>query len=269
MEAQIMALASNPSAENTDVRKLRSLVNSIDSKATVNYDAVYKQLQDTQQELDKKEVSFKKSIAKNTDKFEKNASEFRKYADIVDGYKDKIDNFDNDMLTAKKEIEAEKNAITAMRQQVEQEVLNVNDLIARTKRKASIPWIAGKRPPGGSTTIAPQPQGELQLEDTKILNKQGIQKTWRGEISQELTMAIINKLGPRPDSSFHLDHIIPLSVFDLTKKEHRLLANSPENLRWLPGEENCSKNDFIDWPLIKSNPDLLNIAQIIGLNDFE
>lgn len=177
MEAQIMALASNPSAENTDVRKLRSLVNSIDSKATVNYDAVYKQLQDTQQELDKKEVSFKKSIAKNTDKFEKNASEFRKYADIVDGYKDKIDNFDNDMLTAKKEIEAEKNAITAMRQQVEQEVLNVNDLIARTKRKASIPWIAGKRPPGGSTTIASQPQGELQLEDTKILNKQGILTT--------------------------------------------------------------------------------------------
>jgi hypothetical protein len=176
MEAQIMALASNPSAENTDVRKLQSLVNQIDSKATINYDAVYKQLQSTQEELDSKEQRFQKSINKNADKFEQNASEFRKYADIVDGYKEKIDNFDNDMLTAKKEVAAEKNAITAMRQQVQQDVLDMNNLIASTKQKANIDWL-----PRGDVSNQEQQQQQLRLAEEVpvqgvVSNDQGIMK---------------------------------------------------------------------------------------------
>jgi multidrug resistance efflux pump len=169
MEAQIMALASNPSAENSDVRKLRSLVNNIDSKATVNYDAVYKELQATQKELDSKEDRFKTSIANNTKKFEQNASEFRKYADIVDGYKEKIDNFDNDMLTAKKEIEAEKNAITAMRQQVQQDVLDMNSLIASTKQKANIDWL-----PKGDAANQGQQQRQQELRLAEEIPVQGV-----------------------------------------------------------------------------------------------
>ena len=123
MEAQIMALASNPSAENTDVRKLQSLVNQIDSKATVNYDAVYKELQATQKELDSKEQRFQKSINKNTDKFEKNASEFRRYADIVDGYKNKIDKFDDFM-------NAEKENILNLRGEIQQKAQDIEDMSA-------------------------------------------------------------------------------------------------------------------------------------------
>jgi hypothetical protein len=174
MEAQIMALASNPSAENTDVKKLQSLVNQIDSKATINYDAVYKQLQSTQEELDSKEQRFQKSINKNADKFEKNASEFRKYADIVDGYKEKIDNFDNDILTAKKEVAAEKNAITAMRQQVQQDVLDMNNLIASTKQKANIDWL-----PKGDAANQGQQQLKLAEENSVngvVHNDQGVRK---------------------------------------------------------------------------------------------
>jgi len=74
MEAQIMALASNPSAENTDVRKLQSLVNSIDSKAKVNYDAVYKQLQTTKNDLDSKEERFSNYIDK-TNTYKKQTSQ--------------------------------------------------------------------------------------------------------------------------------------------------------------------------------------------------
>lgn len=176
MEAQIMALASNPSAENTDVKKLQSLVNQIDSKATINYDAVYKELQSTQKELDSKEDRFKTSIANNTKKFEQNASEFRKYADIVDGYKEKIDNFDNDMLTAKKEVAAEKNAITAMRQQVQQDVLDMNSLIASTKQKANIDWL-----PKGDAANQGQQQQSLRLAEEipvqgVVSNDQGVMK---------------------------------------------------------------------------------------------
>ena len=74
MEAQIMALASNPSAENSDVKKLQSLVNSIDSKATVNYDAVYKKLQATQKELDDKEERFS-TYRDNTNDYKKQTSQ--------------------------------------------------------------------------------------------------------------------------------------------------------------------------------------------------
>ena len=179
IEQQISALANSNGAEDADVKKLQNLVNNIQNKANVNYDAVAAQLEKTKQDLDSKEERFKKYVkdtgdykattSKELEKMAKNsAEEIKKYSDIVQGYQKQIDNFDS-------EIEKEKNAIIGMRKQIEQEVLNVNDLIARTKRKASIPWIAGKRPPGGSPTIAPQPQGELQLEeDNKILNKQGV-----------------------------------------------------------------------------------------------
>jgi chromosome segregation ATPase len=186
IEQQISALANSSGAEDADVKKLQNLVNNIQNKANVNYDAVATQLEKTKQDLDDKETRFSKyvsdtntykktskkdieDLSKSSEIMAKNsAEEIKKYSDIVQGYQKQIDNFDS-------EIEKEKNAIIGIRKQIEQEVLGVNDLIARTKRKASIPWIAGKRPPGGAPTTPTPPQQELQLEeDTKILNKQGV-----------------------------------------------------------------------------------------------
>jgi hypothetical protein len=182
IEQQIFALANSNGAEDADVKKLQNLVNNIQSKANVNYDAVAAQLEKTKQDLDSKEERFKKYVkdtgdykettSKELEKIAKNsAEEIKKYSDIVQGYQKQIDNFDS-------EIEKEKNAIIGMRKQIEQEVLNVNDLIARTKRKASIPWIAGKRPSGSAPTTTNLPQAELQLEeDNRILNKGGVLTT--------------------------------------------------------------------------------------------
>ena len=186
IEQQINALANSNGAEDADVKTLQNLVNNIQNKANVNYDAVAAQLEKTKQDLDSKEKRFadyvsdtntyKKTSSKDIEDLTKtselmarnSAEEIKKYSDIVQGYQKQIDNFDS-------EIEKEKNAIIGIRKQIEQEVLGVNDLIARTKRKASIPWIAGKRPPGGAPTTPTPPQQELQLEeDTKILNKQGV-----------------------------------------------------------------------------------------------
>lgn len=75
--------------------------------------------------------------------------------------------------------------------------------------------------------------------------------------------AIFNRVGPKPDKSFHLDHIIPQSLFDLDNPEHVRLAHVPENLRWLPGKENLEKHDKIILSLIETNPILLNIFEII------
>lgn len=105
----------------------------------------------------------------------------------------------------------------------------------------------------------------LRKSIRRIISSQGIKKTWKGEITKELSQEIFDKLGPRPNESYHLDHIIPISVFDLTKKEHRILANSPDNLRWLEGEENLEKSNLILLELINSSEELISIAKQIGI----
>jgi len=82
--------------------------------------------------------------------------------------------------------------------------------------------------------------------------------------------AIFQKLGQMPSANMHIDHIIPLSAFngffdDGKEYEFVKLANSPENLRWLPALENNSKNNKIDWTIIDQCPKLMEIASIIGL----
>lgn len=42
---------------------------------------------------------------------------------------------------------------------------------------------------------------------------------------------------------FHLDHIIPISTFNVKCPAQRNLANSPMNVRWLRGVDNLKKNN--------------------------
>ncbi len=74
-------------------------------------------------------------------------------------------------------------------------------------------------------------------------------------------------VGPRPTGNFHLDHIIPVCIFDFDNSAHVRLAHIPENLRWIPGKENILKRDKIIWSLISANDKLLNIAKILGLTE--
>ena len=78
--------------------------------------------------------------------------------------------------------------------------------------------------------------------------------------------AIYDRIGPRPDSSFHLDHIIPISLFDLDNPEHVRLAHVPENLRWIPGKENMEKNDSVDFTEVLSSSTLRMICQQLGID---
>lgn len=80
--------------------------------------------------------------------------------------------------------------------------------------------------------------------------------------------AIYNKIGPKPDGDFHLDHIIPISVFNFDNPEHVRLAHLPENLRWLDSKENISKSDSIDVEFIACRLSLLSIAKHIKLTPF-
>ena len=63
---------------------------------------------------------------------------------------------------------------------------------------------------------------------------------------------IIEKLFPLPfpiedRKMWHIDHIRPLSSFDLDNEDEVRRAFSPENLQWLPAHDNLSKGKkYID-----------------------
>lgn len=56
--------------------------------------------------------------------------------------------------------------------------------------------------------------------------------------------AIIDHLGPCPGEreDYHIDHIIPLSVFNFNDDKHIKLAFSPENHQWLKKKDNLIKS---------------------------
>ena len=104
IEQQISALANSNGAEDADVKKLQNLVNNIQSKANVNYDAVAAQLEKTKQDLDSKEMRFQNYIDDTNTYKKTSAEEIQKYSQIVDAAKEKIDNFDTFMNTERDNI---------------------------------------------------------------------------------------------------------------------------------------------------------------------
>ena len=70
----------------------------------------------------------------------------------------------------------------------------------------------------------------------------------RGEpsLSDVMDMAVAS-LGSPPDDGedYQIDHIIPLSRFDLSDEQERKKAFSVSNLQWLPASKNRSKGNKI------------------------
>ncbi len=69
---------------------------------------------------------------------------------------------------------------------------------------------------------------------------------------------VINHLKPFPKDMkiFEIDHIRPLSSFNLNNLEEVKIAFSPENLQWLPRSENRSKSDKHISPILPSRKSL-------------
>lgn len=61
---------------------------------------------------------------------------------------------------------------------------------------------------------------------------------------------IIKYLEPFPEniSEYHIDHIIPLSLFDFNNAEHIRIAFAPENHQWLTIKENLEKGNKLIMP---------------------
>lgn len=97
----------------------------------------------------------------------------------------------------------------------------------------------------------------------KAYSVKGKQISTRGIISED-ALNHLNSTKPI-GTNYHIDHIIPISVFNVDDIEHLKLAHLPENLRWIEASENMRKRDSIDWSLIESSEVLSNIAKEIGL----
>ena len=71
--------------------------------------------------------------------------------------------------------------------------------------------------------------------------------------------AIIKKLTPFPEprENYHIDHIIPLVMFDHNDQEQVRRAWLPENLQWLPKEINLWKGDRLIIPMTQEQQDKL------------
>lgn len=76
---------------------------------------------------------------------------------------------------------------------------------------------------------------------------------------------IYEHIGPKPSKDYSLDHIIPISEFNLNLVEHIKMANSKHNLRWILFVENSAKINKIDYELINASPELIEIAKKIGI----
>jgi len=53
---------------------------------------------------------------------------------------------------------------------------------------------------------------------------------------------------------YHVDHIIPVSAYDLEDADEVARAYNPQNLRWLPGVENIAKSAKLILDLILQVP---------------
>ena len=67
--------------------------------------------------------------------------------------------------------------------------------------------------------------------------------------------AIIKHLTPFPKDikNYHVDHIIPLSLFDFNNPKHINIAFTPGNHQWLTIKENLEKNNKLVMPHYNHN----------------
>ena len=77
----------------------------------------------------------------------------------------------------------------------------------------------------------------------KALKNYGTGKKFKSEFYGVDFKAIIERLGnmPQDGRKYHIDHIRPLSSFDLRDAAQVKLAFAPENHQWLEAKENLSK----------------------------
>jgi hypothetical protein len=78
----------------------------------------------------------------------------------------------------------------------------------------------------------------------RVLKQQGKTKSRTLKMYGINAQKIVDVLGQRPGTEYQLDHIRPITSYDLNDPEQVKIAYSPENLQWLKGTENIRKSNI-------------------------
>jgi chromosome segregation ATPase len=232
IEQQISALANSNGAEDADVKKLQNLVNNIQNKATVNYDAVAAQLEKTKQDLDSKEERFanyvddtntyKKTSSKEIqDLARTSAEEIQKYSKIVDAAKEKIDNFDKFMNTERDNILNLRGEIQQMADEIATNIRFVKPSIRPNAAAVAQGAIDNAQATSqGATQQFKPPELDPELFGDEEKDKSITKNRSESKVFEEANMAVRPALdySHDPDKAEWMAKYLPMMVRSFKKK---------------------------------------------------
>lgn len=231
LEAQINAMATNPAAEDKDIQKIQGLLASLQQKQSVGdqqYDALLKQLHDTQESLDAKEARFKKYIQRTSEKTrtdaQTSAEEMKKYADIVDSYKKKIDNFDEFMQSEKDNILNLRGEIQQMADEIASNIRFVKPAIRPSAATVAQGAIDNAQASSQAATQQPQQQNKPPEFDPELFGDEEDEPRtnyrYESKVVEETNMAVRPAFdySHDPDKAEWMAKYLPMMVRSFKKK---------------------------------------------------
>jgi len=263
IEQQISALANSNGAEDADVKKLQNLVNNIQSKANVNYDAVAAQLEKTKQDLDSKEMRFQTYIDDTNTYKKTSAEEIQKYSQIVDAAKEKIDNFDKFMNTERDNILNLRGEIQQMADEIATNIRFVKPSIrpnAATIAQGAID--NAQSTSQGATSQFKPPELDPELFGDEEKDKPITKIRSESKVFEEANMAVrpaldyshdpdraewMAKYVPMMVRSFKKKYAVELSKKHPTYSDHQIAYTIEDNIEFLfKHEENPISRQTMD-----------------------
>lgn len=263
IEQQISALANSNGAEDADVKKLQNLVNNIQSKANVNYDAVAAQLEKTKQDLDSKEMRFQNYIDDTNTYKKTSAEEIQKYSQIVDAAKEKIDNFDTFMNTERDNILNLRGEIQQMADEIASNIRFVKPSIRPNAAAVAQGAIDNAQ---ATSQVATQqskpPDFDPELFGDEEKNKPITKNRSESKVFEEANMAVRPALdySHDPDKAEWMAKYLPMMVRSFKKKyavelskkhptysDHQIAYTIEDNIEFLfKHEENPISRQTMD-----------------------
>ena len=263
IEQQISALANSNGAEDADVKKLQNLVNNIQSKANVNYDAVAAQLEKTKQDLDSKEDRFSKYVDDTNTYKKTSAEEIQKYSKIVDAAKEKIDNFDKFMNTERDNILNLRGEIQQMADEIASNIRFVKPSIRPNAAAVAQGAIDNAQ---ATSQVATQqskpPDFDPELFGDEEKNKPITKNRSESKVFEEANMAVRPALdySHDPDKAEWMAKYLPMMVRSFKKKyavelskkhptysDHQIAYTIEDNIEFLfKHEENPISKQTMD-----------------------
>jgi DNA repair exonuclease SbcCD ATPase subunit len=145
LTSQVKILSTNKSTDNDDVKKLQNIVKDIENQASVNYNAVAKELKSTKDRLAAKEQRFKE--------YKTSFSDYKKSTS------DKIKQFDKEFQISRElraGIQQDAQDISNMKDELQAQLDLINDVTSKITRQQVAPMASNAQNAQNDPTIEPK-----------------------------------------------------------------------------------------------------------------